>query len=90
MFCYSEKSAAPAHPIDVWKMNAVEAYMRHFENFLFLDFMLNNGNDAEKRQSSVEMEICERKMKFWERHPNFVSATVQALKEKRLAEWKKR
>lgn len=88
MFFYSESPRAASNPVDVWKMDAVKAYMRHFENYLFLDFILNNGTDAEKRQSSVEMAICERKMKFWERHPNFIADAVKVKKEKLLKDWR--
>jgi hypothetical protein len=90
MFFYSEKSAPSAHPVDVWKMNANTAYMNHFDNYLFLSFMLEKGTDAEKRQSAIEMTICERKMEFWERHHSFNSDIVKSLKEKKIREWRGR
>jgi hypothetical protein len=91
MFCY--ETASKSHirsdvTVNVWRMNANRAYMRHFENFLFLDFILNNGNMNERHQAKLELAICERKMTFWERHPTFEVETVKALKEKMLVGWK--
>jgi hypothetical protein len=85
MFCYettriSVNTSRPDFTFDPLKCNAVRAYMRHYENFLFLTFMSNNGTVIEKHQAAEEMKICKRKMKFWEQQPHFVSA--EALRKK--------
>ena len=89
MFFYSDTAPRSSVQIDVWRMNANKAYMRHYENFLFLDFILNNGNDREKVEAKVELKICERKLDFWKKHPNFEPQTVQALVEKMHIAWKR-
>ena len=47
---------------------------------LTLTFFSNNGTIAEKKQAALEMVICERKMKFWERQPHFI--TDEAIRKK--------
>lgn len=88
MFCYSDSGPRAQTAVNVWNMNATKAYLRHFENFLFLDFILNNGDYNERQQARKELTICERKMRFWEKHPNFEALTVQREKEKLLVSWK--
>jgi hypothetical protein len=73
MFFYSETSAPSDHKVDVWKMNGTKAYLRHYDNYLFLQFVTNNprASQIEKRQARTEMTICEKKLAFWQRHPNY-------------------
>lgn len=75
-FCYdttrvSVRTESGPSNFDPLRCDAVKAYMRHYENSLFLTFMSNNGTLDEKHQAKKEMEICERKMKYWERQPHF-------------------
>lgn len=71
MFFYSDISVRTGTPVNVASMNATKAYLRHYDNMLFLDFMAKNGTRIERVQADREMAICRRKMQFWERHPNF-------------------
>lgn len=75
MFFYdTSRVAGQAGPqINVWKMNGTRAYLTHFDNLLFLQFVSSNprSSEAEKRQALVEMDVCERKLKFWQRHPKY-------------------
>lgn len=83
---YDESSIA-AGPIDVTKINATNAYLRHYENQLYLKFIANNpGADrVEKAQAEKELKICERKMEYWRRQPTFEQsiASTQAMELKR-------
>ena len=88
MFCYSDNQPRSATPVNVWKMNPNKAFMSHYSNFLYLDFILNNGTYQERQQARKELTICERKMKFWERHPDFNKETVRMEKEKLHLAWK--
>lgn len=88
MFCYSDNQPRSATPVNVWKMNPNKAFMSHYANFLYLDFILNNGDYQERQQARKELVICERKMKFWERHPDFNSTFVRGEKEKLHVAWK--
>lgn len=87
MFCYETSRVSvrtgengPLN-FDPLRCDAVKAYMKHYENFLFLDFMVQNGTIAEKHQASKELEICKRKMKFWERQPHFIQAEATRQKQ---------
>jgi len=70
------------------RYNAVNCYMTHFENSLFLNFMMENGTPLEKNQAAKELTIAERKMKYWRMQPHF-DQTI-ALKECQRAKrkWK--
>jgi hypothetical protein len=54
-------------------IDAVGAYLKHYDNLLFLDFMAKNPGSTfiEKAQARKEILVAERKLKYWERHPNF-------------------
>lgn len=67
---------------DPSRCDAVKCYMSHYQNLLVLDFMSRNGNFKERAQANEEIEICKRKMKFWERQPHFVKD--EALRQKAL------
>jgi len=76
MFIYSNtqpntfdpKSAVPYH-----EQNANRHYIRHYENFMFLKFILNHKDSTrnECTQATKELTICERKMNYWYKHPNY-------------------
>ena len=69
--CYNENERYNGPPISYDKINANRSYLRHYENSLFLSFMLKNGTTEEKRQASKELNICQRKMERMEKHRNF-------------------
>jgi len=50
---------------------ALKFWGNHYRNSLELAFYIKNGSTLEKRQAGRELEICERKMKHWARHPNY-------------------
>lgn len=88
MFCYettriSVRTGQDAPmSFDPLRCNAVKCYMDHYKNLLFLDFMSKNGTMAEMAQANAEIEVCKRKMKFWERQPHFVQE--EALRQKAM------
>lgn len=71
MFFYSDTKDGGTPKVDIWRMNGTKAYLRHYDNLLFLDFMAKNGTRVERHQAEKEMVICRRKLKFWENHPNY-------------------
>lgn len=71
MLVYEQNPERRDGAFDPMRCNAVKCYMRHFNNSLYLTFMLANGTTTEKHDASKELEICERKMKYWERQPHF-------------------
>ncbi|RWI35515.1 hypothetical protein [Mesorhizobium sp.] len=72
-YFYTDTKAPGAPQINVWKMNGTNGFMRHYENYLFLQFVTKNprASEAEKRQARHELTICEGKLAFWRRHPNY-------------------
>lgn len=86
MFFYSDTRMPGAPKIDIWKMNGTKAYLRHYDNYLFLQFVTVNprSTETEKRQARLELTICEKKLEFWRKHPNYdhdeALKGVQALK----------
>lgn len=87
MFFYSDtgpKSTFDARLMS--RLDATECYMTHLNNYFYLKFMQTNGTFKEKSQATIELDICERKMKFWERNPEFdksiADAEMKSLKRK--------
>lgn len=82
MFCYETSRVSVRTDIgsgssfDPLRCNANRCYLDHYRNYLFLAFMSDNGTIAEKHQAKQEMEICERKMKYWERQPHFDARAI--------------
>lgn len=59
-------------PIHLWETGAVMgAWQKHLENRYYLKFLYMKGTTSEKIQASKELDICDRKIAFWERHPAF-------------------
>jgi hypothetical protein len=84
MFCYNEgKGEPPTFFVSYHKMNAVKGYLYHYKNFLYLRFIRDNplSTDAEKRQAIREIAICDRKLTWWQRHPNYDEVAVQVGKK---------
>jgi hypothetical protein len=83
-FFYSEQREPYTGSGDLSKLNAVKGYLRHYDNLLFLTFMSQKGTFQEKAQALKELPICERKLKWWQNHPNYerdaVLRGIEALK----------
>jgi len=57
------------------QINANRAARNHFENSMFLSFMLLKGTFIEKGRAAKELDICERKIKYWKSRSDFVEDT---------------
>lgn len=91
MFCYKEgKTEKPEFFVPYSKMNATKAYLGHYDNFLYLSFILNNplSTQAEKRQANREIAICDRKLNWWAKHPNLDKAAVGEGKRLMHQKWR--
>ncbi len=71
MFFYSDVQPRMDKPFRYKDGYANKAYRNHFDNSLTLLFFMKNGTAMEKIQAGNEMKICERKMIYWARHPDF-------------------
>lgn len=56
---------------DPSRCNATRCYMDHYRNWLALNYIATYGNMKERAQARAEIEICERKMRYWSRQPHF-------------------
>lgn len=76
MFFYSDTSVRAPFKGNIWAMNATKVYLGHYDNLLFLKFLMNNERSSfvEKAQARKETELCEKKLKFWSSHPNYSQA----------------
>lgn len=60
------------NPNLIWKMNPNSQWANHSYNHIALEHIAKASKDFnERQQARKEIEIAERKMKFWERHPDF-------------------
>lgn len=72
MFIYSNETEPFTGTIDFTRVNSTRQYLKHFDNLLTLEFIQQETKDrGERVQCEREMEIARRKMRYWERMPNF-------------------
>ena len=75
-------------PISEWSPEAVlRAWKTHVENRKFLFFMYTKGTVPERQQASRELDVCDRKIAFWERHPNFDKVEAGVINSRLKREW---
>ena len=73
MIIYTDNAEKFAGKFDFSKANSVKFYTTHYENLKMLEFFAKNTKNAiEKITCEKQMMIAKRKMKFWEKTPNFV------------------
>ena len=50
------------------RVDPTKAYLRHYENYMYLNFLAKKSPDAKERgQALRELTICERKLSYHER-----------------------
>lgn len=65
-------------PVKYENLNANKHYMTHFGNVMFLEAVLKAPKDQRERiQANNEIQIANRKMAYWTRHPNFKYADIE-------------
>lgn len=84
---YSDHREPGGSKVNVWEMDGTKAYLSHFDNLLYLEFLSEKGTFAEKMQAEKEIkEKCNPKLAWWKRHPNYVEEDARkgiiALKKK--------
>lgn len=64
-------------------MNPNSKWAEHSYNHMILDHIARATKDVKERaQASRELEIAVRKMKYWERHPEFDPSRALFLRKK--------
>lgn len=90
MFFYDDSgsgSVMGSRPPDVGRMDATAAYLRHYDNLLYLEFMAIKGTMIERAQAEKEIKICRRKLTFWERQPHFERVKADTAVAKKNKSW---
>lgn len=81
------KFAGP--PPTEWSEAAVmRGWARHVENLHYLRFMSKAGNPKERAEANEELEICRRKLKYFENLPNFNKRVAEEMQNKIIASWR--
>jgi len=93
MFCYNEgRTEPPSFFTPYSKQDATKAYLRHYDNLLYLQFILYNpfSTPVDRKQANAELLICDRKLTWWGRHPNLSQIDVAEGKKRLNAMWRKK
>lgn len=89
MLIYEEHPIRTTKPFRVEDYDATAQYVTHFSNSLLLKFFHTKGTREEKQQAARELTICERKMKFWQRAPNYSQQAALTAIDKLNKTWQK-
>ncbi|TDW20479.1 hypothetical protein EV128_125109 [Rhizobium azibense] len=87
---YDESVRGGFSNISINRMDGTKQYLKHYENKLILCFFAKHGTQIERWQAEKELVVCERKLTFWEKHPNFVGELARKGMEKLNHDWKSR
>jgi hypothetical protein len=91
IICYDENSPRTGSVVPYNRINATDGYLRHYANYLYLSFIFNNTDDwREKQQANKELTICQRKMDYHRKHPNFNAKHAEAESVKLKAQWEQK
>lgn len=90
--CYAEneppRGPYTGQPIMEWSEDRVMgAWLEHRKNHHFLTFMLRRGTFQEKAAATRELTVCQRKLAFWEKHPEFNKAEASAANARLAKQW---
>ena len=78
-------SKSEFNPAFVKSLNPNTQYIKHLENLFYLKFLeLKSDKFFERAQAKKEIEICNKKLKYWDR-----MITNQQLVDSKLQELKK-
>ena len=71
------------------EMDAVKHWIRHMGNFYYLRFIETNplADRSEVWMARREIPICERKLEYWKKHPNWDAETAARENEKLKKIW---
>jgi len=71
-------------------MDATKHWARHYDNHLYLDFIHKHDKDPKSRaQARKEMDIAQKKMDHWKRHPNWDRDKAHDYATKAKQKWSK-
>jgi hypothetical protein len=72
---YDDGNARGGFAINISRLNPNSQWANHsYNHFVLMHIYRNSPDTREKIQAGKELEIAERKMKFWERQSRFNQA----------------
>lgn len=75
--------------VNIYAMNPHKPFEKHLRNWFYLDFIAKNSDDfKEKGQAEKELVICQRKIDYWKKHPNFERSEEERITNLVKKEWK--
>lgn len=84
----TDKGWAGRNPVPYDRLDATKHYLTHYENWKFLNFILQASDDrVERHQANKEIGICDRKLTYWSRHPNWSRDKAEEGKRKIDQNW---
>ena len=87
---YDDNVRSDGPPSNLSCMDATRIWLGHFSNSLILSAIQQKPRDfSERHQATKELTICERKMTFWRRHPNFDQQKASSEAQKLKNMWSK-
>ena len=87
---YSDERVIYNKPFNYDMFDATSKYIEHYHNYMYLKFMSDHADTTfdEKQRARHELVICERKMQYAQRHPNYNRDVANDAVTKILREWK--
>lgn len=63
---YPDNPERPSFFINPHKIDPIKQYIKHYDNWKFLNFVCNNTKDwQERRQANGEITTVQKKMDYW-------------------------
>lgn len=86
---YADNEAPYRGPVVPYaRQNATKHWVTHYSNFKYLRFILTNSKDFEERaRANKEVQIADRKMRYWMNHPNFDRSIAEKEKAALDRQW---
>lgn len=66
----------------------MKSWQKHAENWYMLSFYRLKGNPDERMAATQELGIADRKLAFWEKHPNFDRTWANKILDGLKKKWK--
>jgi hypothetical protein len=64
------------------RKDATKAYLEHYGRYLVLSYILRTGDRDQKQQATTELDICERKMRYWESRSDYnIQAAIRGISQ---------
>lgn len=87
-----EREPFRGRPTPYHEQDAVRHWRRHYANSLMLRFVRDSelATRQERRRALAELEVCDRRMQLWQRHPNFSPDLAAVARREEDSRWRAR